>query len=213
MNFFDMDLNQLPKWATFFKYKKNNAYIMGLCLTYRVNLKLSLRQTVQALKEIHGIEISHTMVNNYAKTAAVLIRPFVDSYDYNPSHELAAQQFKLEKDWDVFITQVIGLTNDDEVSKKFRPFKQLIERLNRTFKESYRITCGYGTEDGAVHSISLWVAYYNFLRPHEISGGKEPLNKVELLEGAGNMPGKWQLLIYLGQQTILKQQSEASICS
>ena len=285
VNFFDMDLNQLPKWATSFKYKKNNAYIMGLCLTYRVNLKLSLRQTVQALKEIHGIEISHTMVNNYAKTAAVLIRPFVDSYDYNPSHELAAdetyikikgvksyvwlimdavsrsilgyqvstsrdvgpciltmrmafdkfkefpgkalkfiadgysayplaaQQFKLEKDWDVFITQVIGLTNDDEVSKKFRPFKQLIERLNRTFKESYRITCGYGTEDGAVHSISLWVAYYNFLRPHEISGGKEPLNKVELLEGAGNMPGKWQLLIYLGQQTILKQQSEASICS
>ena len=213
MNFFDMDLNQLPKWATSFKYKKNNAYIMGLCLTYRVNLKLSLRQTVQALKEIHGIEISHTMVNNYAKTAAVLIRPFVDSYDYNPSHELAAQQFKLEKEWDVFITQVIGLTNDDEVSKKFRPFKQLIERLNRTFKESYRITCGYGTEAGAVHSISLWVAYYNFLRPHEISGGKEPLNKVELLEGAGNMPGKWQLLIYLGQQTILKQQSEASISS
>ena len=93
--------------------------------------------------------------------------------------------------WDVFVTQVIGLTNDDEVSKEYRPFKQLIERLNRTFKESYRITCGYGTEDGAIHSVSLWVAYYNFLRPHEKSGGKEPLNKVELLEGAGNMPGKW----------------------
>lgn len=92
VNFFDMDLNQLPKWATSFKYKKNNAYIMGLCLTYRVNLKLSLRQTVQALKEIHGIEISHTMVNNYAKTAAVIIRPFVDSYDYNPSNELAADE-------------------------------------------------------------------------------------------------------------------------
>ena len=280
-----MDLNPLPKWAASFKYKKNNAYIMGLCLTYRVNLKLSLRQTVQALKEIHGIEISHTMVNNYAKTAAVIIRPFVDSYDYNPSNELAAdetyikikgvksyvwlimdkvsrsilgyqvstsrgvgpciltmrmafnkfkdspdtalkfiadgysayplaaQQFKIEKDWDVFVTQVIGLTNDDEVSKEFRPFKQLIERLNRTFKESYRITCGYGTEDGAVHSVSLWAAYYNFLRPHEISGGKEPLNKVELLEGAENMPGKWQLLIYLGQQAILKQQGKAPICS
>jgi len=70
-----MVLNQLPKWATSFKYKKNNAYIMGLCLTYRVNLKLSLRQTVQALKEIHNIDVSHTMVNNYAKTAAVIIRP------------------------------------------------------------------------------------------------------------------------------------------
>lgn len=38
---------------------------MGLCLSYRVNLRLSLRQTAQAMKEIHGIEISHTMVNNY----------------------------------------------------------------------------------------------------------------------------------------------------
>ncbi|MEG0154759.1 MAG: transposase, partial [Lachnospiraceae bacterium] len=42
------------------------------------------------------------------------------------------------------------------------------------------------------------------------------LNKVEMLEGADNMPGKWQLLIFLGQQTILQlQKSHAggSICS
>ena len=90
----------------------------------------------------------------------------------------------------------------------------MVERLNRTFKESYRVTCGYGTDGGAIHSVSLWVAYYNFLRPHEKSGGREPLNKVELLEGAGNMPGKWQLLLYLGQKEILKQQQgEALICS
>ena len=42
------------------------------------------------------------------------------------------------------------------------------------------------------------------------TGGKDPLNKVELLEAAGNMPGKWQLLIYLGQQTILEQQKAAA---
>ena len=55
---------------------------------------------------------------------------------------------------------------------------------------------------------------YNFLRPHEKTGGKEPLNKVDLLEGAGNMPGKWQLLIYLGQQAILQQQTaKAADCS
>lgn len=65
---------------------------MGLCLTYRVNLKLSLRQTVQTLKEIHGIEISHTMLNNYAKTAAIIIQSFVDSYDYNSSHELSTDE-------------------------------------------------------------------------------------------------------------------------
>ena len=62
---------------------------------------------------------------------------------------LAAQQFKIEKDGDVFITQVIGLTNDDEVSKEFCPFKQLIERLNHTLRETYRNTFGYKTDDGA----------------------------------------------------------------
>lgn len=35
---------------------------------------------------------------------------------------------------------------------------------------------------------------------HEKTGGNAPLNKVELLESAGNMLRKWQLLIYLGQQ-------------
>lgn len=116
--------------------------------------------------------------------------------------------------WGSFMSFKENAHRQTSFTDNFRPFKQLIERLNRTFKESYRITCGYGTEDGAVHSVSLWVAYYNFLRPHEISGGKEPLNKVELLEVAGNMPGKWQLLIYLGQQAILKQQNnEAANCS
>ena len=32
------------------------------------------------------------------------------------------------------------------------------------------------------------------------------LNEVEMLQGADNMPGKWQLLIFLGQQTILNMQ-------
>ncbi len=67
-----------------------------------------------------------------------------DGYSAYP---LAAQQFHLkDKDpLDFDITQVIGLTNDDEVSTQFRPFKQVVERLNRTYKESYRCTCGYKT--------------------------------------------------------------------
>ena len=39
------------------------------------------------------------------------------------------------------------------------------------------------------------------------------LNEVEMLQGADNMPGKWQLLIFLGQQTILNLQAEGSNCS
>ena len=92
LDFFSMDLNQLPSWVTSFKFRKNNAHIMGLCLTYHVNLGLSLRKTAEAMQEIHNIGISHTMVASYARTAAVLIKPFVDSYDYDPSNDLSADE-------------------------------------------------------------------------------------------------------------------------
>ena len=33
--------------------------------------------------------------------------------------------------------QVIGLTNNTDIDKDYRPFKQVTERLNRTFKDGY----------------------------------------------------------------------------
>ena len=277
LNFFKMDLYSLPERATSFNFKKFSPHIMGLCLTYHVNLKLSTRQTAHALKEVHGIDISHTMVANYALTAAAVIKPFVDTFDYKPSkilsadetyikvkgikhyvwivmdackksilgyqvsdtravgpcilamrmafdkfknfpnktlkfiadgysaYPLAKQQFELEEDKIFDLTQVIGLTNDDPVSTEFRWVKQVVERLNRTFKSSYRVTCGYGSDDGALYGFSLWTAYYNFLRPHPYNYWK-PLNELKELEFAENMPAKWQILISLGQQTILQMQ-------
>lgn len=279
VDFFKMDLHKLPPNAINFKYKKFNAHIMGLCLTYHVNLKLSTRQTAHAMKEVHNIDISHTMVANYALTAAAVIKPLTDTFDYKPSNILAAdetyikvkgikhyvwfimdackksiigyqvsnnrsvgpcilamrmafekfkefpgkalkfiadgynayplasQQCKIEKGWDFDVTQVIGLSNDDAVSTEHRWIKQVVERLNRTFKSSYRVTCGYGSDAGAHYSVSLWVAYYNFLRPHPYKYW-QPLNEIEMLKGADNMPAKWQLLIYLGQQTILNMQKQ-----
>ena len=135
-----------------------------------------------------------------------------DGYSAYP---LAAQQFFRESKGKINfdITQVIGLTNDDEVSTEFRPFKQMIERLNRTYKASYRTTNGFDNIDGANYDLALWVAYYNFLRPHKHNKYKV-LNKVDELSNANNMPGKWQLLIYLGQQTILNlQKAEGTNCS
>ncbi|MDD2504237.1 MAG: DDE-type integrase/transposase/recombinase [Clostridia bacterium] len=282
IDFFKMDLHTLPKQAVSFNFKKFNPHIMGLCLTYHVNLKLSSRQTAHALEEVHGIKISHTMVANYAMTAATVIKPFTDTFDYKPAnilsadetyikvkgikhyvwiimdackksilgyqvsdnravgpcilamrmafdkfksfpakalkfiadgysaYPLASQQCKLEKGWDFDVTQVIGLTNDDAVSKEFRWVKQVVERLNRTFKSSYRVTCGYDSENGALYGVSLWVAYYNFLRPHPYNYWK-PLNELDMLKNAGNMPAKWQLLIYLGQQTILNMQKSQTM--
>lgn len=289
VDFFRVDLDNLPKNASSLKFRKNDAHIMSLCLTMNVNLSLSLRKTSQALKDLYGIDISHQMVANYARTAALMVKPFVDHYEYSKSNIMVADETyikiggvkayvwlildavsrsilgyqvsdnrsvgpcilamrmafrhlkKLPEDFrfiadgysayplaalqffrefgDKFkfdITQVIGLTNDDEVSKEFRPFKQLVERLNRTFKASYRGSCGYDNDDGANYNVSLWVAYYNFLRPHKVTGYKKPLNEVDILKGADNMPGKWQLLIFLGQQTILqlqKQQVADNFCS
>ncbi len=136
-------------------------------------------------------------------------RFIADGYSAYP---LAAQQFFREFG-DAFkfnITQVIGLTNNDEVSKEFRPFKQMIERLNRTYKASYRPTNGFDNIDGANYDLALWVAYYNFLRPHKHNGYKV-LNEVDMLKGADNMPGKWQLLIFLGQQTIKNLQERPAM--
>ena len=278
VDFFKMDLHEISKRAVNFSFKKFNPHIMGLCLTYHVNLNLSTRQTANALSDVHGIKISHTMVANYAQTAAAVIKPFVDSYDYKPStilsadetyikvkgvrryvwlvmdackksilgyqvsdtravgpciltmrmafdkfkdfpgkalkfiadgysaYPLARQTFELEENKIFDIIQVIGLTNEDAVSKEYRWVKQIVERCNRTFKHSYRVTNGYGSDDGAYYGVSLWVAYYNFLRPHAYNY-KRPLNELEDLSQADNMPAKWQMLIVLGQQTILNMQS------
>ena len=285
IDFFDMDLNSLPKNASSLKFSKHNSHIMSLCLTMHINLGLSLRKTKQALKDLYNIDISHQQIANYCKTAAICVKPFVDNYNYEKSnvftadetyikvrgikgyiwfimdaasrsilgyqvsdnrsvgpcilamrqafkgleklpenfrfiadgysaYPLAAMEFlrKLGNDFKFNITQVIGLTNDDEVSKEYRPYKQMIERLNRTYKASYRPTNGFDNYDGANYDLALWVAYYNFLRPHK-HNNYHVLNQVEMLENADNMPAKWQLLIFLGQQTILNLQAEGSNCS
>ena len=121
------------------------------------------------------------------------------------AYKLAEQQFKLHgMDFDV--TQVIGLTNEDPVSTEYRWLKQIIERLNRTFKFSYKVTNGYGSDDGSNTHLVLFVAYYNFLRPHSYSYW-EPLNKIPELEKAELMPAKWQVLIELSQQLIISKQT------
>ncbi len=80
-----MDIDSLPGNASALKFRKQSAYIMGLCLTYHVNLGLSLRKTAQALRDIHNIQISQTMVASYAKTAALLVKPFIDNFNYPKS--------------------------------------------------------------------------------------------------------------------------------
>jgi transposase-like protein/transcription elongation factor Elf1 len=281
-DFFKMDLHTLPKGACNFNFRKFSPHILGLVLTYAVNCNLSSRNTAKALREIHGISISHTHVQNYARAAASVLKPFVDTFDYNPSNHLSADEtyvkikgvkgyiwfimdvcsrsilayklsksratgacimamrsafdkyktfpqniikfisdgypaYKLahsefkEKDNKEFILhQVIGLTNeDDEVAKEFRWMKQMIERLNRTFKYHYRTTTGYMTLEGGDMNLVLFVTYYNFLRP-ESHVNTRTLNSIEELESIQLMPNKWLKLLELSQNKILELQAQIS---
>lgn len=115
-----------------------------------------------------------------------------------------------------FICRYIPLKQhafDDSHSPKYQKFKDCSCPRCKAPIMSFCLT--FRVNLGANYDLALWVAYYNFLRPHKHNHFKV-LNEVEMLKGADNMPGKWQLLIFLGQQTILqmqKNQAASSNCS
>jgi len=125
--------------------------------------------------------------------------------DGNPIY-LLAQQFFAQHGISFDVHQVIGLTNEDEVSKEYRPLKQVIERLNRTFKGNYRPTHGFGSDTGSVSFVTMFVAYFNFLRPHTKLEGKVPVVIPEL-ESLPHMPARWTKLISMSQHWILEHTS------
>jgi len=125
--------------------------------------------------------------------------------DGNPIYILA-QHYFAQHDIHFDIHKVIGLTNDDPVSKEYRPLKQIIERLNRTFKGNYRATTGFGSQDGSVSYVTLFVAYFNFLRPHSSLENRVPVIIPEL-EKMPNMPERWTKLISLAQDFLVESQS------
>lgn len=89
---------------------------------------------------------------------------------------------------------VIGLKNLDPESTRYRPFKQLIERLNRTYKFHTRPRAGFKSFDGAVTLTVLFVTYYNFMRPHSARENHPPV-KLKCLEGIELYPQMWTELL------------------
>ncbi len=126
-------------------------------------------------------------------------------FDGNPIYMLA-QHYFAQYGIHFDIKQVIGLTNDDPISEKYRPLKQIIERLNRTFRGNYRPTNGFNNYAGSVSFLTLFVAYFNFLRPHSSLEGRVPV-VLEELKDLPNMPARWIRLIKISQEYIKAQQS------
>ncbi len=262
-------------------------YILGLILSYRINYGLTARKVSQIMREVHCYKVSAQTVLNYCEAAGYIVKPFLDTYDYdlsgsyagdetyikirgkhayifyfidtvkkillsyyvserrtstcamkalayvreklspydgkptfitdgNPIYKLA-QYFYAEpeknggtpEDKFVFdLVTVYGLTNDDPISTEYRPLKQIIERLNRTFRASYRLTNGYHAYHGSVSHVNLFAVHFNFLRTHRSLGNKVPVPIPEI-EKQKDMPNKWVKLLHLSQEKILELQRVA----
>jgi transposase-like protein len=92
--------------------------------------------------------------------------------------------------------KVIGLQNLDQESEEFRPFKQIIERLNRTYKYHIKPSHGFNNSNGAISLTTLFVTYYNFLRPHMSLNYKTPIQMPELKD-VSTLQGKWAKILSL----------------
>lgn len=120
--------------------------------------------------------------------------------DGNPIYNVAEQYFK-QHGLPFKLFQVIGLTNQDDTSKKYRSQKQIIERHNRTLKHYYRPKGGFSSLDNANSFMVLFSTCFNFLRPNSSLNYKSPVELPEL-SNITCMPNKWLELIDLGYKYI-----------
>jgi len=110
--------------------------------------------------------------------------------DGNPSYDTAVMAFNAGAENKLEKHTVIGLENLDTESSEYRCFKQLVERLNRTYKFHTRPRAGFKSFEGAVALTTLFVAYYNFMRPHSAIGNSAPV-QLDCLEDVTLMPQAW----------------------
>ncbi|MBU4304215.1 MAG: DDE-type integrase/transposase/recombinase [Candidatus Omnitrophica bacterium] len=111
--------------------------------------------------------------------------------DGNPSYPSGIHFLNESRDTNkISHKKVIGLQNLDSESTEFRPFKQLIERLNRTYKFHTQAANGFNSKSGAIALTTLFVTYYNFFRPHSSLNYESPIPLDDLLP-IPTLQGKW----------------------
>ena len=116
--------------------------------------------------------------------------------DGNPIYNVAVQYW-CQNGLPFKLYQVIGLTNQDDISREYRSEKQIIERFNRTLKYYYRPKGGFSSLDNANSYMVLFATYNNFLRPNKKLEWNTPV-QLDELKGISNMPNKWIELLNLG---------------
>lgn len=121
--------------------------------------------------------------------------------DANPAYAAGIHFLNAQRDPDNPIQhhKVTGLQNLDEESELYRHFKQIIERLHRTYKYHVRPANGFKTNNGAISLTTLFVTHYNFLRPHMALKYQVPIPLAEL-QGLETIQEKWCKIIDLAAQ-------------
>lgn len=116
--------------------------------------------------------------------------------DGNPSYPSGIHFINQEKPVEEKVNhkKVIGLQNLDSESEEYRPFKQIIERLNRTYKYHVRPANGFNSFNGAFSLTALFVSFYNFLRPHSSLKYETPV-ALPLFDNVQTMQEKWIKLL------------------
>jgi putative transposase len=124
---------------------------------------------------------------------AELVTDGLPSYDSAVvAYNTAARE---HSDTDVLTKRtVVGLQNLDPESEAYRAFKQLVERLNRTYKFHTRPRAGFKNFDGVVALTTLFVAFYNFMRPHGRLQCDPPV-PLACLQGERLYPKMWVELL------------------
>ena len=190
VEFYPYDLSDtIAADETYIKVKGKTAYIFfyfdaikKIVTSYRVFEK---RDSLSSIKAAYSTLSKYDKLPESLKVIS----------DGNPIYNVAVQYWTQNK-MPFNLYQVIGLTNQDDISREYRSQKQIIERFNRTLKYYYRPKGGFASLDNANNYMVLFAAYVNFLRPNKTLGWKTPVELPEL-ENISNMPNKWLELIRL----------------
>ena len=135
-----------------------------------------------------------TIAMNEAIRTAVPDQNIILITDGNPSYLAGIHFINQAFSKSLSHKKVIGIQNLDSVSEEFRPFKQLIERLNRTYKFHIRAAHGFKNFNGAIALTTLFVTHYNFIRPHSSLNYSVPVPLPEL-EDIHTFQGKWAKIL------------------
>jgi len=138
-----------------------------------------------------------TVAMNEALRTAKPVQKVVMVTDGNPSYPAGIHFLNQLYSPTLTHKKVIGLQNLDSESEEFRPLKQLVERLIRTYKYHIRSACSFNSQNGAVALTTLFVTHYNFLRPHSSLHYSVPIPLKEL-QDIPTIQGKWAKILQMG---------------